>query len=105
MARLFPIVLVFTPIFLLVGCTGTRPAAPSEPITVEGRTSVRGNEPFAEYVLQTDDRNAYVLTFEDGADLPPNPARLRVTGTLYLADWNGRPYAHLRVQSWEQAEG
>ena len=101
MARLLA---TLVPLFLLAGCAGTEPP-PESPITVEGRTSVRGNEPFAEYVLQTDSRNTYVLAFEDGADAPPNPARLRVTGTLYLADWNGRPYAHLRVQSWERAEG
>ena len=87
------------------GCAFPDTPPPDEPITVEGRVAVRGNEPFAAYVLRTDDRNAYVLTFESGADRPQTPAHLRVTGTLYLDDWNGRPYAHLRVQAWERSEG
>ena len=105
MKRLCSLVLLFAAATLSAGCAGTNAPAADEPITVEGRVTVRGNEPFTAHVLQTDSRNAYVLTFEEGTDVPPNPARLRATGTLYLAEWNGQSYAHLRVQSWEEAAG
>ena len=63
--------------------------------------TARGNEPFSAYVLETDDRNYYVLNLEE-ADRQgyTTPARIRATGTVYVNDWMGRPFTHLRVRSW-----
>ena len=105
MKRLCPLVLLFALTTLTAGCTGSNASSSDEPVTVEGRVTVRGNEPFTAYLLQTDSRNAYVLVFEEGPDAPQAPARLRVTGALYLADWNGQSYTHLRVQTWEDVTG
>lgn len=84
---------------LLLGCGGSRQPAPEE-LTVEGTVTVRGNEPFAAYVLETESRNTYVLRFTD-LEPPPTPATLRVTGRLFQDDWNGRPYAHIAVHEFE----
>lgn len=85
------------------GCATQPPTV--EVVTVEGTVTVRGNEPFAAYILETESRNTYVLNFGDaGAGALQTPARLRVTGTPYKADWNGRPYAHLRIEKWERIE-
>lgn len=69
-------------------------------VTVEGQVIVRGNEPFAEYVLETVEHNLYVLRFP-AMDAPSTPAVLTVTGRLYAADWNGRPFAHIDVHAIE----
>ena len=91
-----------------LGCSGpagTATPTRSDVITVEGRASVRGNTPFTGIMLETNQRNTYVLVFDDAegraleADLP---ARLRVTGDLYVAEWNGMSYAHLRVTTMER---
>jgi hypothetical protein len=88
-----------TAALLLSACANSR-----EPIvdivTVEGSVVVRGNEPFAEYVLETAERNLYVLRFPE-MDAPSTPAVLTVTGRLYAADWDGRPFAHIDVQEME----
>ena len=105
MKHLRPLVLLLVLTTLAAGCTGSDAASSDEPVSVEGRVTVRGNEPFTAYMLQTDNRNAYVLVFEEETETPQAPARLRVTGTLYLGDWNGQSYAHLRVQTWEDATG
>lgn len=92
---------------LMAGCVATSGAtkgdaatggAPSDHITVEGRAVVMGNVPFTALMLQTEDRNSYILKMdaEERAELM-TPARVRVSGVLYLDDWNGRPYAHIRV--------
>lgn len=83
------------------GCASTPPAA--EELTVEGRVEARGAEPFSAYVLDTDAGGSYVLVIpEDQREGFDTPIRVRATGTLYRADWQGMPYAHLRVRSWER---
>ena len=90
-----------------LGCAGTAPSTdqPLDVITVEGRASVRGNTPFTAVMLETDQRNLYVLVLDDADRQTLErelPARLRITGVLYVDDWNGVPYAHLRPTSLEQ---
>ena len=82
----------------LVSCTTDR-APEADTITVEGMVTVRGNEPFAAYVLETSDRNTYVLVFPEAVE---TPARLRVTGRLYLGEWDGQSYAHIEVHAYEE---
>lgn len=83
----------------LAGCAASTTTTGSQHIiTVEGQVSSRGNEPFAAQMLETDDRNLYVLNL-DGA---PQTSfiygrRYRIEGRLYLDDWNSFPYAHLQV--------
>lgn len=95
---------VFCCTLLLAACSA-RPApdaAPDGAITVEGDVTARGNEPFVVYVLETPMRNSYVLTLtpaQEGAFT--SPARLRLTGTPYLDDWNNQPHAYLRVHTLE----
>lgn len=76
----------------------------SNTITVEGQVSARGNEPFSALILETDDRNLYVLVFEAGSgETLQRSGRYRVKGSLFLREWNGRPFAHLQVVAWEEA--
>ena len=92
-----------------LGCAGTAPSSDQaralDVITVEGQASVRGNTPFTAVMLETNQRNLYVLALNDAdrqaleRDLP---ARLRITGILYVDDWNGVPYAHLRPTAMER---
>jgi len=78
------------------GCAAPRSAA-SE-ITVEGEVTARGQVPFVVQVLETDDQNAYVLVMDETLRAQyVNPTRLRATGVVYVAEWNGRPFTHLRV--------
>lgn len=87
---------------LLAACTSTAPRPTAETITVEGQVSMRGNEPFAAYMLETANQNLYVLTFDEGQEQTFSTAqRYRVTGTLSSDLWNGRPFAHLRVLNVE----
>ena len=81
---------------LFSGCAGSD--LYSEFMTVEGQISVRGNEPFTAVILYTAARNYYVLKLkeEDRRELL-TPATYRVTGELYLGQWNGRNFAHLAV--------
>ena len=89
----------------LAGCSGARPAEP--PLTLEGTVTTRGNAPFTALVLETDARTLYRLCLPPdctgtlGAD---TPARVRLTGQVYRADWDGRPFAHLRVTGAEIVE-
>lgn len=89
-------------VFALNGCAPRKISDPP-PITVEGEVMARGNEPFAAYVLETPDRNFYVLRMSDSlrADFS-TPALVRVTGRVYLDEWDGRPFAHIDVQQWER---
>ena len=91
-------------LLLMDGCAVPRSSA-QDAITVEGGVSVRGNEPFTELVLQTDDRNYYVLKFaspeERGRVQNQAPSRFVVTGDVYRDVWGGRAFAHLRVKSWQ----
>jgi len=89
-------------IFIVSGCATTEKTTSDEnTITVEGMVTARGNEPFSAYVLETDSRNFYVLNLEE-ADRGgfSTPARIRATGSLYLTNWMGRPFTHLRVSTW-----
>lgn len=73
-------------------------------IVVEGEVTARGQEPFVVQVLETDDRNAYVLVLDEAQRRQyTNPARIRVAGVVYVAEWNGRPFTHLRVSRIEPA--
>ena len=98
-------------LILAASCAASKSGKPDDLLTVEGWVSVRGHEPFTKLVLRTDQRNEYVLNeealaAEEQIELPSDePAHLRVTGELYKDYWNGRPYAHLRVTSWERVEG
>lgn len=96
----------FLLMLLLAACASSPRATLDEIITVEGRASVRGNAPFTALVLETDARNLYVLETTDATARLRDavPGRFRVTGTLYRDDWNGRPYAHLRVSHWERTD-
>lgn len=85
---------------LLASACATNRTPPADVVTVEGVVTVRGNEPFAAYVLETEDRNFYVLDFEE-ATPPDTPAGLRVTGRLYRGEWDGRPYARIEVHAFE----
>ena len=87
----------------LVSCTTDR-VSDTDIITVEGMVTVRGNEPFAAYVLETSDRNTYILAFPEAAETPApeTPARLQVTGRLYLGEWEGQSYAHIEVHAYEE---
>ena len=92
-----------------LGCAGTNTAATAmqdaEMITVEGQASVRGNTPFTAVLLETSQRNLYVLVLDDAerqaleADLP---TRLRVTGMLSIDTWNGIRYAHLKPTAMDR---
>jgi len=74
-------------------------------MVVQGTITVRGNVPFTAVILQTTSRNHYILTLS-----PEMRARLitpsirKVTGYLYLDQWNGRDFAHLDVISIEPAD-
>lgn len=96
----------------IVLCTAAQCASPRgssngtsaivDTITVEGDVTARGNEPFSAYVLETDERNFYVLELPDElADDFATPARIRVTGRLYRGEWEGRPFAHIDVARYE----
>ena len=74
-------------------------------IEVEGEVWKRGHEPFAEYILTSDQQNHYVLRWEEPADEGmATPARVRVEGTVYLGEWNGEPFTFLRVSLMEVLE-
>lgn len=82
----------------LSGCVTHEGTLHSEPITVLGEITVRGNVPFHEVVLITDDNNWYILDLseEQRSDLM-TPARARVTGPIRLGEWNGRPFTRMTV--------
>src|SRR5690606_1229018 len=91
-------------LLFLDGCATGRPAG-MDAVQVEGMVTVRGNEPFAELVLQTRERNHYVLKFasEEERTQMQNmaPASFAVEGEVYRDVWGSRAFAHLRVWSWE----
>lgn len=85
---------------VIAACAGSN--VPASEISVEGVVTARGNAPFVAQVLETDQQNTYVLVMEDSVRVRVgNPARLRVTGEVFVADWNGRPFTHLRVHRAE----
>ncbi|MEM1095373.1 MAG: hypothetical protein AAGJ10_12295 [Bacteroidota bacterium] len=92
----------FFSLLLLVGmlaaCTSTAPHSTADTVTVEGQVSMRGNEPFTAYMLETANQNLYVLTFPEGQEQSfTTAARYRLTGTVSADLWNGQRLAHLRV--------
>jgi hypothetical protein len=95
-------VLVSVFIGVLAGCAASRSV--ENEIAVVGEVTARGQVPFVVQVLETDDQNAYVLVMDESLRARyVNPARLRVTGVVYVAAWNGRPFTHLRVTRLEPA--
>lgn len=94
------------PILALLLLASCRTAAPpvAGNLTIEGEVTIRGNEPFAEPFLETDDGALYVLTFDGEPPRLATPRRYRLAGTLYLDDWQGQPYAHFRVKTIERVE-
>ena len=96
---------LIVPLLLSLQC-GTLPQL-SGRTTVEGQASVRGNEPFTSVLLDTAEGHTYVLVFS-GAERSTLdaalPALIRVTGTVYVAKWNGLSMMHLRVNSIQHIE-
>ena len=93
----------------LVGVIGAGCSMPQQAyqdvVTVEGMVTARGNEPFVRYVLETLGGNLYALRIpEDRRSDFQTPARLRVTGRLYVDDWDGRPFAHLDVSEYSRID-
>ncbi|MDA1027619.1 MAG: hypothetical protein O3B41_01015 [Bacteroidetes bacterium] len=81
----------------MVGCVSVAPTAQNQ-ITVEGRAVVMGNVPFAKLILETSDRNSYILEMSrEMRDSLMTPAQIRVTGSLSVGAWNGRPFAQIQV--------
>ena len=71
-------------------------------IALEGTLSQRGSEPYTALVLETNQRNLYVLNLDEmqrDVLAVDAPKRVRVTGTLYEDTWNGRAMAHIRVKT------
>jgi len=106
--RLTLLMLLVAGLSLGAGCTSpetTRTVTDDTVITVEGTITLRGNEPFTTYVLETEDRNSYVLTLDELPDEQQSfttPVQARVTGALYADTWGDQPYAHLRVTTMEE---
>lgn len=89
---------VVLPMLLFASGCATTPQPSPEMVTVEGSVRVRGNEPFTAVMLETEEQNQYVLALTgEQRHALSSPTRARVTGRLYKADWNGRPYAHIEV--------
>ncbi len=93
-------------VLLLAGCAGGLAAIEqSTSITVVGRATVRGHEPFTAVVLETNQQNLYVLVLDDtrwNATRAALPTRLRVTGVPYAGWWNNQRLAHIRPMAIEQ---
>jgi len=89
---------LFALLTMLGGCTVGAALPVAEVITVTGDITVRGNEPFTEVVLITQENNWYVLDLtRDQRAALMTPARARVTGILRLGEWSGRPFTRLKV--------
>jgi len=83
---------------LLAGCASSSQVE-ANVITVSGEITVRGNVPFHEVVLITEDNNWYVLELPDNLrESLRTPARASVTGVIRLGDWNGRPFTIMSVR-------
>ena len=94
---------LFLALLSLGACATTTNRA--QVIVVEGEVWTRGNAPFTKYVLTTDQQNHYVLNLES---LPEQaletPVRLRLEGVVYVDQWNGEPFAYLRVSDMDRVE-
>lgn len=83
------------------GCTASHPTG-SQDVTVTGMVTVRGNVPFHETVLITEDNNWYLLDMESAMrDSLMTPARIRATGPVRLGEWNGRPFTRMAVRKMD----
>ncbi|NND71133.1 MAG: hypothetical protein HKN43_06110 [Rhodothermales bacterium] len=87
----------------LTGCTTAENTASADIITVEGRVNQRGNTPFQAWMIETSDRNSYILVWDAEGGQYSTSKNYRVTGRLYVDQWNGKDYAHLDVISIEDA--
>ena len=98
-----PVLILLAVVLLSASCASTPYRV--QPMVAQGTITVRGNVPFTAVILQTTSRNHYILTLS-----PEMRARLitpiirKVTGYLYLDQWNGRDFAHLDVISIEPAD-
>ncbi|MEM9664259.1 MAG: hypothetical protein AAF970_04945 [Bacteroidota bacterium] len=93
--------LVLLGALLGAGCAGSGEAMRDASVTAEGRITVRGNAPFTAVMLETDQRNLYVLEADARAlSALQTAGRATITGHVYTDIWNGRPHAHLRVTAW-----
>jgi hypothetical protein len=98
--RLFFFVAAFA-IWTLSGCASTQ--QPTDVITVTGAVWSRGQAPFTELVLTTEQDNHYVLAGASQVGIQA-PAQWRITGRVYAADWNGERFAHLEVLEADRIE-
>lgn len=90
-------------LLVTTGCASTQTTGSQHVITVEGQVSTRGNVPFTAQMLETDQRNLYILNVEDAPVTSFTYGRMyRITGRLYKDDWNSYPYAHLQVLEVEE---
>ena len=80
------------------GCAESATLVTHDVITVTGDITVRGNVPFTEVVLITDDNNWYLLSLSsEQREALMTPARATVTGSIRLGEWNGQPYTRMTV--------
>jgi hypothetical protein len=87
-------------ILLSSGCSAPESMDTAADFVVDGQTQRFGNVPFSRLVLTTDNRNTYVLIFDQGVDEPEaDLGRYTVTGRLYSGEWNGERRAHVSVKS------
>ena len=97
-------------LFTAPACTSSQSGGESSPgqsldrsvVQVEGQVSSRGNAPFEALVLETSDRNMYVLVFDGDAPNFEYGALYSVSGLLHSAEWNGAKYAHINVASHQK---
>lgn len=86
-----------------IGCASAASTAEESAIVaLEGTLSQRGSEPYTALVLETNQRNIYVLNLDEmqrDALTIDAPRVVRVTGMLYEDTWNGRAIAHIRVKA------
>lgn len=93
--------MVITLSIVAMGVTGCASSSQMEGdvITVTGDITVRGNVPFNEVILITDDNNWYILDLtDDQRDTLLTPARAEVTGAIRLGEWNGRAFTRMTVR-------
>lgn len=93
----------------ILALVGAGCAAPQEAVqdmvTVEGMVTARGNEPFVRYVLETSEGNLYALRIPEKDQREfQTPARLEVTGRLYVDGWDSHPFVHVDVSEWRRID-
>ena len=90
-------------LFIIAGCATSEPTTTADIITVEGKINQRGNTPFQALMIETPDRNLYILKTDSSPADFSGSKQYSVTGRLYLDQWNGTDYAHLEVISIEES--